>query len=140
VTNLKTNGEDVIPSDIKTLIKTGKVSTKKMPKSQFYELYQDYICSCALRVSREIFAVLPTAMVIVNANGELLNSKTGHMEECTLLSVAIPRETIEKLNIDAIDPSDSLSNFVHNMSFKKTSGFGAVEKLTPADFQSTIQR
>lgn len=29
----------------------------------------------------------------------------------------------------AIDPSDSMSNFVHAMKFKETDGFQAVEKV-----------
>ena len=39
-------------------------------------------------------------------------------------------ETIEKLNLDMIDPSDSMRNFIHNMNFKKTSGFTAVERVS----------
>jgi len=31
--------------------------------------------------------------------------------------------------LEAIDPSDSMQNFVHNMSFNKTRGFVIVEKV-----------
>jgi hypothetical protein len=49
--------ENVIPSEIKTLTKTGKLSVKKMPKTKFYEIYQDYVCGCVLRIARELFAL-----------------------------------------------------------------------------------
>ncbi|WP_228061595.1 hypothetical protein [[Phormidium] sp. LEGE 05292] len=130
---IEVNSEQVIPSEVKSLLKSGKLSQKKMPKGQFYEIYQDYICGCVLRVARELFALLPIQLVIVTAVGEFLNSQTGNLEEKTVLSVAIPRDTFEKLNFENLDPSDSMSNFVHRMKFKKTQGFIAVEKIKLSD-------
>ncbi len=132
---LKPNSEEVIPSEIKTLLKSGKLSVKKMPGGQFNELYQDYVCSCLIRVSREIFALLPVEMAILHVSAKLLNSKTGYMEDCTIVSAAVPGKTIESLNLEKIDPSDSMENFVHNMKFKKQKGFEAVEKINPSDLQ-----
>lgn len=129
------NDEDAIPREIKSQLKSGKLSVKKMPKAAFYELYQDYICGCALRVARETLALLPIEIVIVNAIGKILNTKTGYVEEQPILSVAIPGKTLESLNLETIDPSDSMGNFVHNMDFKKTSGFRAVEKINPSALQ-----
>lgn len=132
---LKPNSETVIPSEIKTLLKNGKLSIKKMPESKFNELYQDYVCSCLIRVSREIFALLPIEMVIIHAIGKILNSKTGHMEDCTIVSAAVPGRTIKSLNFMKIDPSDSIDNFVHNMKFNKHKGFEQVEKIYPSQFE-----
>jgi len=131
---LHVNSEQVIPSEAKSLLKSGKLSVKQMPKGKFYELYQDYVCSCVLRVARELFALLPIEMVIVNAMGRILNTQTGYMEEQPILSVTIPRNTLEGLNFEMIDPSDSMSNFVHRMTFRKTKGFSAVETLKASDF------
>ncbi len=133
--SINVHGEDVIPDESKSLLKSGKVSYKKMPMGKYYELYQDYICSCVLRVANELFSVLPVNAVVVTAIDNLLNSSTGHIEEQPILSVAIPRATLERLNLDEIDPSDSMKNFVHNMNFKKTKGFAAVEALSPDDLQ-----
>ena len=69
-------------------------------------------------------------MVIVNAMGNIFNNKTGHMEEQPILSVALPRDTIDGLNLDTIDPSGSVGNFVHNMDFQKTTGFRVSEKIS----------
>jgi hypothetical protein len=133
---LHVNSDEVIPSEVKGLLKSGKLSVKKMPKTRFYELYQDYVCGCVLRIARELFALLPIEMVIVNAVGNLLNTQTGYMEEQPILSVAIPRKTLEGLNFEMLDPSDSMSNFTHRMAFRKTKGFGAVEALKSSDFQT----
>ena len=101
-----------------------------MNKGKFNELYQDYICSCVLRVARELFALLPIENVFVTAIGELLNKQSGHIEEQPILSVNIPKNSLDKLNLGLIDPSDSMRNFVHNMDFKKTTGFNAVTRLS----------
>ncbi len=136
---LHVNDEDVVPSEVKSQLKSGKLSVKKMPKGKYYALYQDYICSCALRVAREIFVLLPIEMVIVNCMGNLLNSQTGHMEEKPIFSVAIPQKTLDRLNLEMLDPSDSMGNFVHRMTFKKTTGFNAVESLEASDLQTELQ-
>lgn len=123
------HGEDIVPKEIKSLLKSGKLSVKKMPIGTFNEIYQDYVCSAVLRVANEFFAVLPDDKVIVTALDKILNKETGHIEELPIISVYIPRNTLSSLNMDAIDPSDSMNNFICNMSFKKTKGFDAVSKV-----------
>jgi len=130
---LHVNGEDVIPNEMKTLLKSGKLSIKNLTKTRFYELYQDYVCSSVLRVARELFALLPIEMTIVTAVGELLNTKTGYMEEQPILSVAIPREILNRLNFAMLDPSDSMGNFLHRMKFLKTKGLQPIEIIMPSD-------
>ncbi|OGC01233.1 hypothetical protein A2V82_01595, partial [candidate division KSB1 bacterium RBG_16_48_16] len=125
----KVNSEKAIPNVSKTLLKNGKLSIKEMPKAKFYEIYQDYVCGCVLRIARELFALLPIEEVVITAFGNLLNTQTGYMENQPLLSVFLPRETLLRLNFQMIDPSDSMNNFKHNMNFKKTTGFQAVEKI-----------
>ena len=86
---------------------------KAMPKSKFYEIYQDYVCGSVFRVARELFALLPTELAVVDARGNLLNTQTRHMVEQTILSVAIPGDTLDKLNFETLDPSDALSQTAH---------------------------
>lgn len=135
VANLFVKGEEVIPSESKTLLKSGKLSVKKISKSYFYELYQDYVCGAVLRIARELFALLPIDMAIITATGSLLNTKTGYIEEKPILSVAIPKSTCDSLNFELIDPSDSIANFVHRMNFKKANGFSEVECILPEEIQ-----
>lgn len=131
---LAIHGTHVIPSEIKSLLKSGKLSTKAMPIGRFNELHQDYVCSCALRVGRELLAILPDDLVMVTALDNVLNSSTGHLEELPILSVAFSRNTLDSLNLDAIDPSEAMKNFVHSMAFKKTQGFSAVVALDARSF------
>ncbi len=133
---LQVNGDEVIPTQEKSLTASGKVSTKSIPAGRRNEIYQDYVCGCVLRVAREIFALLPVEIVIVHAMGELLNTGTGHIEAQPIVSVAIPRLTLDRFNFDTIDCSDSLKNFVHTMNFSKTKGFSAVELLQASSFAS----
>ncbi|HVU56810.1 MAG TPA: hypothetical protein VHD83_17230 [Puia sp.] len=128
--DLQVSGKDIIPDKIYSLTSTGKLSTKKMPVSQFNELYQDFICSCALRVGREILAFLPLRKIVVNAVSDIVNPATGRREDHVILSVAISAEMIKEINFQAIDPSDCMENFVHNMRWSKTAGFSPVEKLS----------
>lgn len=126
---LNIHDEKVIPKQSKSLLKSGKLSIKDTPKSKYNELYQDYICSASLRIGRELFTILPVDEIIITAKGKLLNSSTGRLEDQPLLSVMLVRETMEMINFDLIDPSDSMSNFKHNMAFKKTQGMAPVEEL-----------
>jgi len=128
--------EQVIPKESKTLLKSGKLSVKPLTRTKFYSLYQDFACSCLLRVARELFALLPVEMAVITLETELLNTQTGHLEVQPILSAAVPRETMEALNLDMLDPSDSMDNFVHRMDFLQTKGFRAVEPLTRSDFET----
>ena len=127
---LMAHGNKVIPADVKSLLSSGKLSVKKMPITKFNELFQDYVCGCVLRIANELFSILPEEMVVVTVIDTILNSATGHLERQPILSVAIPRATISTLNLETIDPSDSMRNFVHQMDFKKASGFLAVAKVS----------
>jgi hypothetical protein len=126
---LHVHDETVIPKDVKTLLKSGRLSVKSMPVMKFYELYQDYVCGAALRVAREMLALLPVEKVMINALSNMLNPATGYVEETPILSALVPRETLEGLNFDTLDPSDSMKNFVHRMSFKKGKGFERIEAI-----------
>lgn len=124
-------GTEIVPTESKSLLKSGKLSVKKMPNGRFNEIYQDYVCSCILRIANEFFAIIPDQLVIVTAIDNLLNTQTGHMEDTPIVSAAISRSTMDNLNLEDIDPSDSMTNFIHNMSFKKTKGFERVDPISP---------
>ncbi|MHA4310643.1 DUF4236 domain-containing protein [Bacillus cereus] len=121
--------EHVVPKEMKALTKTGKVSTKVMPKGKYFDIEQDYVCSCVLRIARDMFALLPVEYVYVHALNEQLNTATGYQEKGTILTVKIDKTTLNSLQLDSIDCSDSMVNFEHNMKFKKTKGFEFVSKL-----------
>ncbi|MBK9989830.1 MAG: hypothetical protein IPP19_03590 [Verrucomicrobia bacterium] len=132
--NLSIEGEKVVPRESKSLTRTGKLSVKPLPQAKFYELYQDYVCGCALRTGRELFSFLPLTRVIVNIKAALLDSATGHLREQTILSVGMPRATLEGMNFAAADPSDAMALFPHRMGFKRSQGFSPVKPLSPSEY------
>jgi hypothetical protein len=127
--DLKVNNKEVIPDYVLTQTSTGKLSKKGMAAGKSNDLYQDYVCSCVLRVARETLAYLPVNYVVVHAVGVLFDSRTGHEDTKTIVSVVITPDKLKQLNMDTIDPSDSMKNFHHNMQFSKTNGFSAVERI-----------
>ncbi|MEX2255752.1 MAG: hypothetical protein WEC34_09965 [Acidimicrobiia bacterium] len=133
------HGTDVVPHEVKSQLKSGKLSTKQMPKGRFYETYQDYVCGAVLRVANDLAALLPVNAVVVTAVDEVLDSSTGRMAEQALVSAVVPRETLEKLDLERVDPSDAFTNFVHRMNFKKTTGFVPVEPLTADDVPADLR-
>lgn len=135
---LKVRGVDTIPDQVKTLTATGKVSVKQMPKARFHELYQDYICSCILRVGREVFALLPIKTLLITASADAIDTQTGHTVERPVLSVAMPKDVVSRLDFERLDPSDSMINFIHRGDFKtsrQSGAFGSIVPLTPTDLQ-----
>ena len=134
---LNVAGESTIPSESKKQLATGKLSVKQMTKTAFYEIYQDFVCSSVLRIASELTHLLPTTAVVITAVDRMLDPATGHMKDQPILSVAIPEETLQQINLRRVDPSDSLGNFVHSMSFKKTKGFEPVEAIDPETLELT---
>ena len=123
--------EDVVPKEQLSLLASGKLSVKQMPKGRFHEIYQDYVCGVALLVANAALGMLPIENLIVNAQSEMLNTSTGHIEETAILSLFVPRDTMGRLNLGRVDASDAMSNFVHNMKFMKTKGFQLIEPVAP---------
>lgn len=123
------HGDEIVPDFRRKQLASGKLSQTKMPKGEFNELYQDYVASVALKVAGDLFHVLPLDTVYVTCEAEMLNTATGHLEPAPILSVQFVRPTMDKLNLASVDPSDSMTNFNHRMSWSKTKGFQAVESL-----------
>jgi hypothetical protein len=126
-------GPEVLPSDSKSLTASGKLSVKAMPRGQAHELFQDYICSCVLRVGREMFAILPCASVLVHATAPVFDPAIGYNERRTVISVRFERARFAGLNFERIDPSDAVDAFGARSDFKtsrKSGAFVPVEPLT----------
>ena len=123
------NSEETIPEKVLSLTETGKLSEKQMSATMHYELLQDYVCSTMLRIARDSFALLPVNKVVVHASDILVNTATGNDEQQTYVSAVFDRAAFENINVERIDPSDTVGSFKCNMDFKKTKGFKPVEKV-----------
>ena len=133
---LKVNGSQAIPSEVKSLSATERVSVKAMPKARFHEMYQDYVCGCMLRVVREVFAMLSVDAVLITASADILDTRTGLTSEQPVLSAFMPRAVVATLDFEKLDPSDAMENFLHRGNFKasrKAGAFQPIAPLTPAD-------
>lgn len=129
VVKVSVNTTEVVPDKLYSVLKSGKLSEKKTPQSRMNEIYLNHVCSSVLRVARETFAVLPVDTVLINATSQMLNLSTGYQEERCILSVYIPRETLNSLNLERIEPGAAMNNFSHNIDFKKTKGLLATSEL-----------
>ncbi|MDM1368334.1 hypothetical protein HX052_10125 [Myroides marinus] len=125
------HGEDVVPYVTKKILRNGSVLKEEpISNSRFNEIYQNYVCSCVLRIAKEVFQLLPLVdNVQVNAKGFILNTSTGNNEDETILSVKIDRLRLETFNFELLSPAGAMSNFEHRMDFKKNEGFKPVQDL-----------
>lgn len=127
------HSDEIVPSVRRKQLASGRLSETKMPAGEFNELYQDYVCSAALRVGGDLLNVLPLDEVYVTCTPPLLDSANGHQRPTPVLSVQIVRETFDSLRLAGIDPSDAMKNFNHAMDFRRTKGFAEIKPLKPID-------
>lgn len=118
----------VVPNHTLSLTSTGKLSSKAMTKTMHFDIAQDYICSCALRIAREMFALLPIDRVVIHAI-DTVEDSAGIEYDDTVLSVLIYRHQFDGINFDLIDASDTIETFKCNMNFKKTQGLKPVPRI-----------
>lgn len=125
--NLIIGNDQVVPKHVVSLTATNKVSNKLMAKGRYLQLYQDYVCSCVIRIAREVFSILPTDQVVINVYG-YSQADEPPMKGC-ILSTIVNRLDLTNINFETIDCSDTVETFKHNMKFLKTKGFRLVEEL-----------
>lgn len=127
VVNLTVGNENVVPIDTLSLTSTNKVSRKKMGVTKYLALYQDYVCSCVIRIAREVFAILPIDTVLIHVYD--FSQAEPSPEMGCILSTRIKRMNIENIKFEEIDCSDTIETFEHNMKYLKTKGFKLVEEM-----------
>jgi hypothetical protein len=128
---LKASAIDVIPAHVKSLTAGGKVAMRTMAKSQYHELYQDYICGCALRVAREVFAMLPVQWLLTTVLADVRDPATEAIGEHPVLSVAMDRATILGIDYGNLDTTEAIEHFQHRGNFKASRKTGAFQPITP---------
>ena len=121
--------DEVVPVESAALTATGKLSKKKLSATNRLDIMQDYVCSCVLRIARDLFAILPVTTVLIHAQDSFIDTSIGNSVKQDILSVLITRDKMEIMDFDLIDPSDAMSNFIHNMKFLKTKGFQPITRI-----------
>jgi len=125
------HSDEIVPKVRRKQLASGKLSETKMPVGEFNDLYQDYVASAAIKVAGDLFHTLPFDELVITCQTTMLNPTTGHLEATPVLSVKFVRPTFTQLNLQAIDPSDAMKNFLHVMKYSRTKGFSRVEPLSP---------
>lgn len=90
-----------------------------MSVAEYNDVLQDFVCSTAIRVARDMFALLPIKLCTVHA---VLNQDT-------ILSVQFDRQTLTKIRFNFADPSEVISQFTNRMDFSVNTGFCSVERV-----------
>ncbi|MBK8477272.1 MAG: hypothetical protein IPL39_13530 [Opitutaceae bacterium] len=125
------DGTQAIPNEVKSLTATGKVTAKPMARGRFHEIYQDYLCGCVLRLAREVFALLPIDTVLISAKASYSDSATGSEIPEPVLSVALDRSGMNRLDFARLDPSDTIETFPHRCDFRASRKSGAFQPVDP---------
>ena len=133
------NGRQAIPSEVKSLTASGKVSVKPMPKQRFIEIYQDYVCGCVLRVAREAFALLPLDTILITVLTDALDTRTGQVGKQPFISVIIPLITLDTFNFVRLDPSDTVLSLVHRGDLKASRKTGDFDSIIPLNMSDIAQ-
>ena len=125
------NGKDVVPEHALKINERGKISKKKLTKTEYYDILQDYICSCSIRIARELFAILPISHVIINVEEALSDDILDLKRKDTVLSVDFSRSRLKAVGSYQMDPSDLIEQYSdeYHMAFLKTKGFKAVKPI-----------
>ncbi|MFD1425821.1 hypothetical protein JOD24_001554 [Kroppenstedtia sanguinis] len=121
--------EKVVPDTEKRLTAKGNVSMNEMTQTLKNHIYQDFVCSCVLRIARELFALIPMEQVLIHVEEEFLAQGTGRKMKETILSVRITRSELAPIPLESVDCLDGIASFPHQMNFLETRGFQPVNRL-----------
>ena len=120
----------IIPDYIVSQTATGKVLTSQMPEYRFNEICHHHLCASALRLGRDIFALLPVGFVVVNAYADLTDKTTGIIQKQAILSVRFGRTEAAELNVRNLGGPDYLIEFTHQIDFSVDTGFSPIQPLS----------
>jgi hypothetical protein len=124
ILDLYAKGKDIVPNEELYMVRDKDLKSRPIAKKRFWEIYQDYISSVTLRMASEYFSFFSMRNeVIIKAYSEIFDESTGHESTELILAVKIIRKEFEKLNLQHVDPSSSLSTFECFYDFNLQRGF-----------------
>jgi hypothetical protein len=129
----------VLPEEEKKLTASGKLTVKTLAQTAKWTMHETFVSSCALRVAREAFAVLPIARAVINVSESGVDTSTGQDSLLTLLAASVDRAVLEGFRFETIEPIASLKNLPNRINFKKSSGFEPVEPMTDQESFMTMK-
>ena len=119
--------EDVVKTETKTVLKSGKVSEKSKNKRTQNQEYAEGVIGLAFHLAAHTFDATPAITeVIVSGYTQRVNKKTGNIQSDYIYSVRFDRVRFCNLNLKAIDPVESITQFSPKLDLSKTFEFGSV--------------
>lgn len=116
--------DTLIPDEVTSLSKTGRLSTKAQTKTNYYSLYQQHICSIILKVVKDCFNTLASIKEIsINVIEEKVDPTDGHHKVFLLIQAAFAKEELENLNFERLEPVAAIEGFEPKWKFLKTKGY-----------------
>jgi len=94
-------------------------SRESMSARDFNLLLQDFVCSMALRIARDVFALLPVKNTVVHVV----------MGDSDIFSADFDRDSMDKIRFEYIDASNTATQFRHAMEFDEKKGFSPISRL-----------
>lgn len=122
------NLDEVVCSTTYALQKDGlELKEKNMSDSDYHLLQQDYCCSLALRVARELldFSARLESVAIRCYRMEV-DTASGRDRESKIMAVGVERNWLQSVDLDRLDPSDAVCSLEHEMSFTQKHGFASL--------------
>jgi hypothetical protein len=129
IANLNLHWAEIIPDYIVSQTASGKVLNSEMPDYRFNEICHHHVCACALRLGRDIFALLPVGIVLVNAYACLPDKKSGGTQKQVILSIKFNRTALTQLHIGSRSGPEYLADFSHHIDFSADHGFSPIQPL-----------
>lgn len=123
------DGVEIVPEYALTQTVSGNLIINPLTLERFNEIYRDYICSCALFLARETFALLPVGYVYVNVMQNLLHTLDDDTENKPVLSVKFNPDVVKQEDERALKCLKILINIPESMPFSVINNFPAQETI-----------
>ncbi|MCB9085235.1 MAG: DUF4236 domain-containing protein [Bdellovibrionaceae bacterium] len=123
--------EDVIITNSKKVLKSGKISEKNKTKKLMNEEYAHGVLGLGFYISQYIFNSSPSINeVVVSAYTQRISKKSGNIEDEYIYSVQFDKRRFEKLNLKNIDPTESVKQFPIEMNLNRSFEFKPIEPFS----------
>lgn len=112
--------------------KMGALNKVNFDREEHNLLIRDYIASCAIRIARDLFGIIPIDKAIIHIVDHKFNIQTRQSEKITALSLNMDKTILENINIESNSPMEIIKSFEYNMNFDAYDGFSSVSRVSLA--------
>lgn len=114
---------DDMPTELISLLASGKASIKKITPGKRLELHRDAICSAAMRVALEFLSTLPIDEAEVLMHSDILDRGSGHIEGKPVLYLRATVQAVQALILARTDALAIVERLGGHMDWNKRDGF-----------------